>query len=79
MRERIIKYLLNFTGLSLMIFYANLGYGIIARIPECEYVKSTIWSVVGELSMQQCVVMVRGVAMSPDHGFSVGTIGTDLK
>ena len=58
MRESIIKYLLNFTGLSLMIFYANLGYGIIARIPECEYVKSTIWSVVGELSKIYLVYLI---------------------
>ncbi len=49
MWKRIIKYLLNFAGIGLMIFYANLGFGIIARVPECENVKSVIWNVVGEL------------------------------
>ena len=33
-----------------MIFYSNLGYGIIARLPECENVKTIIYNVVGELS-----------------------------
>lgn len=45
-----IKYLLNFAGICLIIFYANVGYGIIARLPECENVKTVIWSVVGDLS-----------------------------
>ena len=41
-----------------MIFYANLGYGIIARIPECENVKSIIWNVVGELSKIYFVYLI---------------------
>jgi glucan phosphoethanolaminetransferase (alkaline phosphatase superfamily) len=50
MWKKTIKYLLNFAGVCLMIFYSNLGYGIIARLPECENVKTIIYNVVGELS-----------------------------
>ena len=33
MWKRIIKYLINFAGISLMIFYASVSYGIMARLP----------------------------------------------
>lgn len=58
MWKRIIKYLLNFAGISLMIFYANVGYGIIARLPECENVKEVIWNVVVKLSQIYLVYLI---------------------
>lgn len=58
MWKRIIKYLLNFAGIGLMIFYANLGFGIIARVPECENAKSVIWNVVGELCKIYMVYLI---------------------
>lgn len=41
-----------------MIFYANLSYGIIARLPECENVKEVIWNVVLDLSQIYLIYLI---------------------
>ena len=58
MWKRTIKYLLNFAGICLMIFYANVGYGIIARLPECENVKEVIWKVIEELCLVYVIYLI---------------------
>jgi hypothetical protein len=58
MLKRTIKYLLNLAGISLMIFYANVSYGIIAILPKCENVKEVIWKVVVELSQIYLIYLI---------------------
>jgi len=58
MWKRIIKFLLNFAGIILMIFYANVSYGIIARFPECKNVKEVILNVIVELSQTYLIFLI---------------------
>lgn len=58
MWKRIIKFLLNFVGIILMIFYAYVSYGIIARPPECKNVKEFILNVIVELSQTYLIYLI---------------------
>jgi hypothetical protein len=58
MWKRNIKYLLNFAGISLMIFYVSVSYGIIARLPECKNVKEVILNVIVELSQIYLIYLI---------------------
>jgi glucan phosphoethanolaminetransferase (alkaline phosphatase superfamily) len=58
MWKKNIKYLLNFAGISLMIFYASVSYGIIARLPECKNVKEVILNVIVELSQTYLIYLI---------------------
>jgi glucan phosphoethanolaminetransferase (alkaline phosphatase superfamily) len=58
MWKRIIKFLLNFAGISLMIFYVNVSYGIIARLPECKNVKEVILNAIVELSQTYLIYLI---------------------
>ena len=45
------KYLLNFTGLSFMIFYSYFSYAIIVRVPNIERLMNLIYSQVEKLTL----------------------------
>ena len=49
--KKIIKYLLNFTALSFMIFYSYFSYAIIVRVPNIERLMNLIYSQVEKLTL----------------------------
>jgi uncharacterized membrane protein (DUF373 family) len=49
--KKIIKYLLNFTALSFMIFYFYFSYAIIVRVPNIERLMNLIYSQVEKFAL----------------------------
>jgi hypothetical protein len=56
--KKIIKYLLNFTALSFMIFYSYFSFAIIVRVPNIERLMNLIYSQVEKLTLVSIAFIV---------------------
>ena len=55
---RIIKYLFNFAGNYLMIWFAYISYALIVRFPDCDIVKEIILKNIIELGSIYFIYLV---------------------
>lgn len=61
---RLIKYLLNASGLLLMIWMSYLSYALLVRFPPCNQVMAAIWSNVRELVLIYTVYLAVGLLLN---------------